>query len=323
MGLTVTVDDERRPAFAVQICTPRLLRIAIGDEPILWTRVDDDYWGYELLRPRRSQSLGVLPPIPFALVHEYSEPPSGASNRAWAKTFVEMLSTSAASPLVTGRWLLGRYGDTDGPSELPRDLVTKIVSQRLHGYVQWDFGDSVYPMTLRQLSAPDSGRVKAWRKHARAGTLPPVLLYGVTGLAACVVLDGHDRLLAASLEGTSAPALRLDAISDEAYVRDPAATNALLEGLAVQWAAAERERARPPGERLARARRLLDVERVNHLLLDAFVPELRERPTQARRIPGGIDQWVREVGSELAAQGIRDTDLLEGLETRKQKTLGG
>jgi hypothetical protein len=145
----------------------------------------------------------------------------------------------------------------------------------------------------------------------------------VTGLAAYVVLDGHDRLLAASLEGASAPALCLEAISDEAFVRDPAATNALLEGLAVSWAAAERERARPPAERLARVRRLLDVDRANHLLLDAFVPELGTRPTQARRIPGGIDQWLREVGAELAAQGIRDTDLLDGLETRNQKTLAG
>jgi hypothetical protein len=169
MGMTLTAGDEPRPAFTVQVCDPLRVRIAVGDEPVLWTRIDDDYWGYEILRAMRHQSLCVLPPIPFSLVHEHSALTSRASDRAWAKTFVEMLSA------------------------LERDLVSKIVSQRSHGYVQWDFGDEVYPITLRQLSMPDSGRVKAWRKQARAGTLAPVLLSWVSGLAAYVVLDGPAR----------------------------------------------------------------------------------------------------------------------------------
>jgi hypothetical protein len=97
----------------------------------------------------------------------------------------------------------------------------------------------------------------------------------------------------------------------------------LLEQLAVFLAAAERERARPLAERLARVKRLLDVDRANYLLLDAFVPEHGRRRTLARRIPGGIDQWVGEVTSELATQRICDSDLFEGLSARKYGTLAG
>lgn len=41
--------------------------------------------------------------------------------------------------------------------------MDQIVNQKAAGYVQWDFGDTVYPITLRDMSAPDTGRVKAWR----------------------------------------------------------------------------------------------------------------------------------------------------------------
>ncbi|MBX3249991.1 MAG: hypothetical protein KF901_22630 [Myxococcales bacterium] len=43
--------------------------------------------------------------------------------------------------------------------------------------------------------------MRSWRKHAREGTLPPVLLTYVTGWCTHLLLDGHDRLVAALAEG--------------------------------------------------------------------------------------------------------------------------
>ncbi|MGB8939405.1 MAG: hypothetical protein WCD21_04060 [Streptomyces sp.] len=40
----------------------------------------------------------------------------------------------------------------------------------------------------------DDPRVKAYRKQARDGTLPPVLLWWVSGLDCHLVLDGHAGL---------------------------------------------------------------------------------------------------------------------------------
>ncbi|PTL79149.1 hypothetical protein [Vitiosangium sp. GDMCC 1.1324] len=64
-------------------------------------------------------------------------------------------------------------------------------------------------LALREPSRPDASRVKAWRKHARDGTLPPVLLLYMELPQKWLVLDGHDRLQAALLEGITPPLLGL------------------------------------------------------------------------------------------------------------------
>ena len=60
-------------------------------------------------------------------------------------------------------------------------------------YIDWGCSGSGEIIPLREPSPADAARVKAWRKHARENTLPPVLLWWVTGLEAYVILDGHDR----------------------------------------------------------------------------------------------------------------------------------
>lgn len=58
------------------------------------------------------------------------------------------------------------------------------------------------------LSNPDAARVKAWRGLVREGCLPPVLLRWISGLKCCVVLDGHDRIVAVQAERV-APQVRI------------------------------------------------------------------------------------------------------------------
>lgn len=55
-------------------------------------------------------------------------------------------------------------------------------------------------LPLRQLSGSGTARVKAYRRQYREGVLPPVLLWWVSGLDTFLVLDGHDRLVAALAE---------------------------------------------------------------------------------------------------------------------------
>jgi hypothetical protein len=304
--------DTARPALTITACHPRCVRVAIRDTPLLWARIEEDYWGYELLRARYDQSPGAIPPIPFTLVDRHARNRDGeAFDRTWARAYAEMLADSAASPICDGRWHLGLRQDRFATRLVPADLVRKIVKQRPFGFVEWDFGDDIYPITLREMSPSDSGRVKAWRKHARAGSLPPILLYWVSGLQAYLVLDGHDRLLAASLEDVSPPALALEAVQEEET--DQETRDAILQQVTKALAAAEKERARPPGERIARASRLMTVDKANELLLYAFAPRTYASPTRARPLEGGAGQWAREVRREVDRQGIAQTRILDGL----------
>ena len=67
-------------------------------------------------------------------------------------------------------------------------------------YVDWWSGcNPVIP--LRPLSAADAPRVKSYRRLLREATLPPVLLWWVSGFDGWVILDGHDRAVAALAEG--------------------------------------------------------------------------------------------------------------------------
>ncbi|MEU0633529.1 hypothetical protein [Streptomyces sp. NPDC005989] len=50
------------------------------------------------------------------------------------------------------------------------------------GYIDW-FTGSWGVMPLRQMPPPDHARVKAYRKQAREGILPPALLWWFSGLA--------------------------------------------------------------------------------------------------------------------------------------------
>jgi hypothetical protein len=204
--------------------------------------------------------------------------------------------------MLDGEWRLTPYCGEGNVGVISAPELRRVVEQKSCGYIQWDFGDHVYPITLRDRSSTDSGRVKAWRKHARAGSLPPVLLYWISGLAAHVVLDGHDRLLAALLEEVSAPALSLELVTE--CHTDASRKAAVLSQVAKALAAADRERSRPQSERLARATRLIDEQRANVILLDAFVPKLHVAPTHSHILEGGFEQWTREVYQECTAQSL-------------------
>jgi hypothetical protein len=296
-GLLFNVRDTPAPRFEISICQPRCLRIALAGKPILWSKIEADYYGYELLRRASSTSLAIIAPIPFSLVRRHNITDSNCSDQRWARSFLSMLQRSYASPLSNGQWRLAPYQDGKILRAIPSAMLEKIVLQKSQGYVQWDFGDSLYPITLRTMSDANSSRVKAWRKHARAGTLPPVLLYWISGLATRVVLDGHDRLQAAYLENVAAPALSLDCVQmleTQLHVKQ-----AVFEQVE---AALERAQKTPIAQ--ARAKRLLTVTAANDLLLAAFTPQVLLRPSAAKLFEGGVEQWQAEVQDELAQQAM-------------------
>jgi len=79
------------------------------------------------------------------------------------------------------------------------------------GYDDWWESDAAV-IPLHPLPSADEGRVKAMRKLAVDGTLPPILLWWVGGLAAYCVMDGHARLIAARAVPKSASFLILSRV---------------------------------------------------------------------------------------------------------------
>ncbi|MGW4567449.1 hypothetical protein ACWEN3_35370, partial [Streptomyces sp. NPDC004561] len=125
-------------------------------------------------------------------------------------------------------------------------------------------------------------RVMAYRKHVREGTAAPVLLWWVTFLDGWLLLDGHDRAVAALAEGRTPEAVVLTRLPDADRRWQGAAqiTEAHEHHM-------ERLAARPPGP---------GVERRRAALERAYGDTLAELPyavvpTGTSPLPGGAPAW--------------------------------
>ncbi|MER5887480.1 hypothetical protein ABT160_27005 [Streptomyces sp. NPDC001941] len=138
------------------------------------------------------------------------------------------------------------------------------------------------------MPGPDDGRVKAYRKQAREGTLPPVLLWWVSGLDCHLVLDGHARLAAAVAEDLEPSLLHLDRALPHDELAAGFERAADFYAYELERFARLRDRHGPTvpdgtvtaGPQLAR--------------LIAGV-EAGRRPTLAWPLPGGTEEWEHTV----------------------------
>jgi hypothetical protein len=302
-GLLLTVADRASGAFEVAMYPPmRCMRLSIADEPLLWAMVEAAHDGCAVLRAERRESLGVVPPIPFADIDGMGRHGMHGWLRGWAKYFALRLRDSLRSPLHTGLWMMQPMYGAGGM--IPSIYVDAMLNPDRRLYVEWFGGDSG-PLPLRDLSNPDDGRVKAWRKKAREGTLPPVLLLYISGLAEYVLLDGHDRLLAAHLEGVAVHGLRLSRVRELEFSNN-ANGDELMARLAKTkvYVRSSRHPVRIAGQ--------IDLDKLNEMVLGKHVPMLLTERTLAMPLAGGYAQWESEVRAEAAAHGIDPKDLLEG-----------
>ncbi|GGY61684.1 hypothetical protein GCM10010363_48930 [Streptomyces omiyaensis] len=220
------------------------------------------------------------------------------SPQRWAHRFARYLDEAPDSPRHTGRWLLSC--DVPLPRWRPAGMShaeygdAMLVEGHPDGHVDWfAHSGSWEVLPLRPMPDADDGRVRAYRKQAREGTLPPVLLWWVSGLDCRLVLGGHARLAAAIAESAEPALLELHrtvprddlaAGTEEAvglYEDEPARFAALraVHGPAVPDGAAVL------GPRLARLLHDLDAAR---------------RPTWSWPLPGGEDRW-RRIAREVTA----------------------
>jgi hypothetical protein len=325
LGLELTIEPRVRPALHVQAGRPYLMRLMAGSSPLLWARVDHDQYGfwYVRRRPALGSSGLVTPPLTALEARAPSEPMgSEAWYRVWARFFARKLEASAASPLGAGRWRLvpatphagradPRHPPPRGPALAPVCHLEKVAEQDDHDYADWDTGHDQSPLALRSLSSVEDDRVKAWRRGCRERALPPVLLMWVSGLVRYVILDGHDRLLAALAEGEPPPVLALLRLQEERVERDAGEARSVAAQVSAHLLGTPDPGPRSHGPR---------VEFANRLLIDAYDdgPNL-SAVTQAWPLAGGVSAWCAEVrraleGGGESAEGVREA-MVDGLET--------
>lgn len=205
-GLSLDVQDRRQPGLCVLTAGPRLL-VSQLSRPVLLAAVDEHLQGVDFWRTDEYHSF--VPPLRADGGHALAGSP-----QRWAHRFAQYLIDSPDSPLHEGRWLLSR----ESPLRRWRHADTSyaeywssmLVDGHPDGYIDWFVHSGSWEvLALRPMPDAVDSRVKAYRKQAREGTLPPVLLWWVSGLDCHLIMDGHARVAAAIAESVEPPLLQL------------------------------------------------------------------------------------------------------------------
>ncbi|MFG2789629.1 hypothetical protein [Streptomyces sp. NPDC048419] len=289
-ALSLEVESRRRPGLCL-FSTGRRLLLAQQSLPVLLAAVEQDYCGVEFWRTDAYRS--VVPPLRTDTARALA----GSPDR-WAHRFARRLLDAPDSPLHDGRWLLSPDSPllhwNHGRRPQAEYWGSMLVEGHPDGYIDWFVHSGSWEiLPLRAMPDAEDGRVKAYRKQARDGTLPPVLLWWVSGLDCHLILDGHARLAAAIAESTAPPLLHLHrtAPSDEVTAGTEQAVR-LYEAELARFAELRTvhgghvpDGAAFAGPDLARRLQALHTE---------------QRPTWAWPLLGGEPQW-RRVAREATA----------------------
>ncbi|MFF3314540.1 hypothetical protein ACFYV5_03385 [Streptomyces sp. NPDC003035] len=282
--LILEVTGRPRPGLCLRTAGNRLV-LTQGDDPVLFAVVERYNGGVDFYRTAAPRPL--LPPLRAADARAYADRPE-----RWAHRIAHALAEDPDGPLHDGRWVLTddterlRIRDGRGPAAYWSELV---VEGHPEGYIDWWIHNGSWEvLPLRPLPGADDGRVKAYRKQAREGILPPVLLWWVSGLDCHLLLDGHARLAAAIAEDVEPAVLVLRrTVPHDERVRGEAEAAAAYEAELDRYAAliARHGPAVPDGAEIAGG---LLVRRLEQL-------RTGDRPTWAWPLAGGVHEWRRLV----------------------------
>ncbi|MGA8112517.1 MAG: hypothetical protein WCA46_02520 [Actinocatenispora sp.] len=266
VGLVLDVARPRRPGLRVEVAGQGRFLLSQGGEPVLFAQVDSDRYGVTVRRTGRYRS-----PLPPARADEGRRI---AGPARWAHRYADHLD-GPDGPLHAGRWFL-RAVSLPGYT-WHEDLVDGWSRE----YLDWlgNGWNGVVP--LRRLSDVDSSRVRAFRQRVVTGTLAPVLLWWISGLDGYVLLDGHDRAVAALAEGVTPPVLVL---ALGMSTQDQAALSTTITDRHQQIVDALPPRGTPAADRQHEA-----VSR-SYAYAAAELPTWTTR-TRAWPLPGGVSAW--------------------------------
>lgn len=167
-------------------------------------------------------------------------------------------------------------------------------------FVDWWFGG--YRLLPRYTVEPQSSRLKYWRKVAREGKLPPVLVWYISGLASYIILDGHLRLQAAYDENIPPSFIVLSQYHECSYEPDPAAIEKVQRAIAHQMDKTPRP----------------DVRKVNQTLISLYQNRYGRHSTRSRAILGDGHLWEEAVSRYLRLH--QDTGYLTAILQRTEET---
>lgn len=278
------------PTIVTEVAAPTHLRILQDDVPRLWAAGSPQAWGLCAFIQRPFEVLHPIVAAECRRIHE-AHPDAADWWTAWAFQFAEAISSTG--PIGPGSWWLQRAEIGSPDSWVPNFeraglsfVYVEHDAEQNSGSglveIQWGISGTNAYLPMRSLDETDEGRLKAFRKLAREGLLPPVLLWWHSGLQCSVVLDGHVRFEAFRSAGVPIRALLLSSIRTHG---DADAVEQFRNARAAQF-----------------DRHIKDPVVKNRVLTDLYHEPMAIRfVSAAKPMPGGAAAWTLEVELESTA----------------------
>ena len=310
MEVTVEAPSFRRPPLHLLTGHNGRMKLMLNDLPLFWATSEWGYDGAWVIRNgvTKDMNLALIPPIRSADVERYAPLTPVERIKAWSRYFVSRVSESSSTFMSPGSWLaqgmlpdaIKSRGDAEpGPAawqfssgkndyfQYPESSLSgdEIVEGTQPQSIKWlDPGNLI---SLHEVD-PLSARLKWWRKKAREGISPPILLWNISGLLSYLVVDGHYRLRAAMDENIQPTFVIISNMAAQEFCYSPEHQQHRVERLLIQ-------RARNPG---------FTTDTFNKLLIDTFDdrPHLYASTYSWADIKSELE-WVREVSQQLEVSG--------------------
>lgn len=259
LELFVEPTDAVRPPRLRLRASHRRILLSVDDADLSFAQIDVDHCDLQLAL-RDGAPFHLVPPIHISAARLAPSLGDAGFVRYWAEHFAQALIETHA--LAPGRFAITpvddlaklRFASLSDMRAVPdcvRSVVDVAACLSAPPISTQDLGShgNGGAFRLRHAPSPTASRVKLWRKSPRAGRLPPVLLLYVSGLTMFAVLDGHDRLAAATAEGVPAPLLVLWHLRERPRPADHALQAAVWD------AVSQRQEARGDGTASPRERK--------------------------------------------------------------------
>ncbi|WP_397432193.1 hypothetical protein [Pseudomonas chlororaphis] len=325
LGVDVKHPASGKPNLRLLSGNNRRMQLVLGDQTLLWGTMSRCLYGVWLVRNHLLEQLPqtLVGPIDSPQVEQQIRLDPALRLKAWSRFFVQQLMQHQPDFFYPGYWLVRALrpeslkpmrpllsgteawyfkGGEDALSHMPQWAIygRNILDNRQAGAARWvELGESGGAVVGLHAVDPHSGRLKWWRKKAREGSLPPILLWYVSGLSCHLILDGHYRLQAAIDENLPPQFLVLSSPRLFSYRPNPQEQQKVLGALQMQI-----------------QRKNLETVRFNQLLISTF----DDRPyhgfgSQSWAGIASEKVWVDQVSAILNERG--DTDELENILARE------
>lgn len=238
-GIWLTVKTSQKPRLQLNSAQGRRARLSAGNQTLFWAQIADGYYDVNLYRTLpKSADVNLLTHITSLEIEQRRNLPKEQKLKSWAKHYIEALQNNPLTCLYDGLWSM-HYQTHNKRNVLPyfAPSIEQDSTFYKHHYVSVNWGFNGSDRIINLFAVPENleehGRIKWWRKIWREGQMPPILLWFISYLDAFVILDGHDRLQAALLEGGVPDCFVLSSYTEQAHTCNAERQAALLRQISI------------------------------------------------------------------------------------------